>query len=200
MSFHVAPQTWQGCPVDKTGTRLRKRYGVPRDACVTCYCVEAFRLTLQRCSESREAKPQKAAPRFATANPSCGGSPHSVKERGSHGALRSKRCARNYPWHPCDPWSVSDPVQLFNDLTAAKQFVFIRLPRRSLARRRVCICLPRRSPPTAGRRRVVRQIAFHRMEPRGRERHRREARRVSSLARANQTPHTTFVFIHADCC
>jgi hypothetical protein len=32
-----------------------------------------------------------------------------------------KRCTRNYPW------CVSDPVQLFNDLRAAKQFVFIRV-------------------------------------------------------------------------
>ena len=31
-------------------------------------------------------------------------------------------------------------------------------------------------------------LAFHRMEPAGAERHRREARRVSELARANQTP------------
>jgi hypothetical protein len=27
--------TRQGCPVDKTGSCLRKRYGMPRDACVT---------------------------------------------------------------------------------------------------------------------------------------------------------------------
>jgi hypothetical protein len=38
-----------------------------------------------------------------------------------------KRCARNYPWHPCNPWSASDRIQRFNDLTAAKQFVFIRV-------------------------------------------------------------------------
>jgi len=32
-------------------------------------------------------------------------------------------------------------------------------------------------------------LAFHRMEPAGAERHRRSARRVSSLARTNQTPY-----------
>src|SRR5262249_13549875 len=32
-------------------------------------------------------------------------------------------------------------------------------------------------------------LAFHRMEPAGAEGHRREARRVSELARANQTPY-----------
>src|SRR6266487_2149211 len=34
-------------------------------------------------------------------------------------------------------------------------------------------------------------MAFHRMEPAGAERHGREARRVSSLARTNQTPYNS---------
>src|SRR6266513_5665139 len=34
-------------------------------------------------------------------------------------------------------------------------------------------------------------LAFHRMEPAGAERHRREARRVSELARAHQTPYSS---------
>jgi hypothetical protein len=29
--------------------------------------------------------------------------------------------------HPRNPWSVSDPIQRFNDSTAAKQIVFIRV-------------------------------------------------------------------------
>src|SRR5438094_4994247 len=37
------------------------------------------------------------------------------------------------------------------------------------------------------------RLAFHRMEPAGAERHRREARRVSELARANQTPYSRMV-------
>jgi cardiolipin synthase (CMP-forming) len=37
-------------------------------------------------------------------------------------------------------------------------------------------------------------LAFHRTEPAGAERHRREARRVSSLARANQTPYNGALF------
>jgi hypothetical protein len=32
-------RTRQGCSVDGTGSCLRKRYGVPRDACVTSVCV-----------------------------------------------------------------------------------------------------------------------------------------------------------------
>ncbi len=36
------------------------------------------------------SKRKQSGVKFATANPSRGGPPHSVKERGSHGALRSK--------------------------------------------------------------------------------------------------------------
>jgi hypothetical protein len=35
--------------------------------------------------------------------------------------------SKSHPRYPRNPWSVSDPVQRFNDLTAAKQFVSIRV-------------------------------------------------------------------------
>ena len=41
--------------------------------------------------------------------------------------LQNARHVRSPVEHPRHPWSVSDPVQRFNDLTAAKQFVFIRV-------------------------------------------------------------------------